>query len=134
MISRINLWYLLIFICVREKKPGLYLQWAGNKLLNMFFHKCSYKISIFDEFSYNSSVLCANFLNCYSQNNKNWLKQSQSHFHKAIRQKSYHFLVFWCILCTKTPDISSSSENTNNTSELCFKAIFLLSMTMMPGI
>ena len=41
----------------KKYKPGLYLQQAGNKLLNTFFHKCSYKISYFSELMYNSSVL-----------------------------------------------------------------------------
>ena len=54
---------LLIFIyvskkpCLNLQKPCLYLQQAGNKLLNMFFHRCSYKISCFSELAYNSSVL-----------------------------------------------------------------------------
>ena len=50
----------------KSQKPGLYLQQGGNKLLNMFFHKCSYKISCFSELAYKSSsvrTLCANLLN-----------------------------------------------------------------------
>ena len=46
----------------------------------------------------------------HSYNNKNWLKQPQSHFHYVILHKSYHFLLFWCIICMATPDILSSSK------------------------
>ena len=34
------------------------------------------------------------------------IKQPQSHFDWAIIHKRHHFLLFWCILCTTTPDIS----------------------------
>ena len=34
------------------------------------------------------------------------IKQPQSHFDWAIIHKRHHFLLFWCILCTATPDIS----------------------------
>ena len=46
-------------------------------------------------------------------NYRKWLKQRQSHFHRTVPHKSYHFLLFWCILCTATPDILTSSENIN---------------------
>ena len=39
--------------------------------------------------------------------------------------KSHHFLLFWFLLCTTIPDISSSSENINNTagvSRLSFRS------------
>ena len=61
------------YLCQKKQKPGLYLQQAGNKLLNMFFHKCSYKISCFSELPQKHWH--------HSHNNINWLKQSQSHFH-----------------------------------------------------
>ena len=41
----------------KKYKLVLYLQQAGNKLLKMFFHRRSYKISCLSEFVYNSSVL-----------------------------------------------------------------------------
>ena len=58
-VKRINLCCLLIFIYVRKKieNCGWYLQQAGNKLLNIFFHRCSHKISCFSELARNSSVL-----------------------------------------------------------------------------
>ena len=40
---------LLIFIIRKKKRPGLYHQYASNKLLNMFFHRCSFKITCFSE-------------------------------------------------------------------------------------
>ena len=48
----------------------------------------------------------------FSHNNRKWLKRPQSHFHKAFFH--HHFSLFWCILCTATSNISSSSENVNN--------------------
>ena len=42
--------------------------------------------------------------------------------------KSRHFLLFWCIFCTTTPDISISSANINNTariSRLSFRFLWL---------
>ena len=49
----------------------------------------------------------------HGHNNRKWLKQPQSHFHWAVPHKSCHFLLFRWMLCTNTPDISSSSENIN---------------------
>ena len=54
----------------------------------------------------------------HGHNNRKWLKMPQSHFHWAIPYKSYHFLLFWCMLCTATSDISSSSENINSTAHV----------------
>ena len=49
----------LYFRQEEKQKAGLHLQQADNKLLNLFFFfmRCSYKISCFREFAYNSSVL-----------------------------------------------------------------------------
>ena len=49
----------------------------------------------------------------HGRNNRKWLKQPQSHFLWAIPHQSLHFSQFWCMLCTATPNISSSSENIN---------------------
>ena len=54
----------------------------------------------------------------HGHNNRKWLKQSQSHFDWAITHKSYHFSLFWCMFCTATPDISSSSKNINSTARV----------------
>ena len=46
----------------------------------------------------------------------------------AVPSKSYHFPLFWCMLCTATPDISSSSENINSkvrVSRLSFRFLWL---------
>ena len=46
------------YLCQEKKyKPGFYLQQAGNRLLNMFFHRGSYKTFCFSELACNSSVL-----------------------------------------------------------------------------
>ena len=53
------------FYLCQEKKSSLYLQQAGNKLLSLFFHRCSYKISCFSELAYMQlQCPCANLLNC----------------------------------------------------------------------
>ena len=93
---------LFIFICQEKKqKPGLHLQWAGNKLLIMFFHRCSYEISCL--VSWHNALACANLriwtasealALWYIYNNRHSLKQPQSHFHSGIPHKSHHFLLF----------------------------------------
>ena len=60
----------------------------------------------------------------HGHNNGKWLKLPQSRFHYAIAHKSHHFLLFWCMLCTATPHISSSSENVNSTTRV-FRLSFL---------
>ena len=35
-----------------------------------------------------------------------------------IKTESHHFLLFWCMLCTATQDISSSRENVNGTARV----------------
>ena len=54
----------------------------------------------------------------YGHKNRKWLKQPQSHFHRAISQKSHQFFLFWCMLYTTIPDIPSSSENINSTARV----------------
>ena len=47
---------------------------------------------------------------------------------KVIHNKSPHFLMFWWMLCTATPDIFSSSKNINSTdrvSRLSFRFLWL---------
>ena len=64
---------------------------------------------------------------------RKWLKHPQSHFYWAIPQKSNHFLLFWCILCTTTQDISSSSKNINNMahiSKLSFRFLWLWAQSL----
>ena len=64
----------------------------------------------------------------WKKNNRKWLKQPQGHFYWAVPSKSGHFSLFWCMLCTATPDISSSSENINITaraSRLSFRFLWL---------
>ena len=64
----------------------------------------------------------------HGHNNRKWLKQPQSHFYWAVPSKSRHFSLFWCMLCTATPDISSSSENINSTARgfwLSFRFLWL---------
>ena len=86
----------------KKRKPDLHLQQTGNKLLNMFFHRCSYKISCFSELAYNSSVLnllISNLLNCLRSNgtihnNRNWLKQPQSHITNQFLTKATIFCSF----------------------------------------
>ena len=61
-------------------------------------------------------------------NNRKWLKQPESNFYWAVPSKSRHFPMFWCMLCTATPDISSSGENINSTarvSRLYFRFLWL---------
>ena len=36
-------------------------------------------------------------------------------FYWAVSSKSRHFLLFWCMFCTATPGVSSSSKNINST-------------------
>ena len=76
---------------------------------------------------------CLRSIGTIVHSNRNWLKKPQSHIHQAISHKSVYFLLFWCILCWVTPNISSSSKNINK-YDLCFQTIFLFLMTMMPGI
>ena len=59
----------------------------------------------------------------YSHNNKRWLKEPQIYFHLVIPHKSHHFWLFWCILCTATPDILSSNTK--------FQTIFPCLMTII---
>ena len=64
----------------------------------------------------------------HGHNNRRWLKQPQSHFYWAVPSKSCHFLLFWCMPCTATPDISSSRKNINSTtrvSRLSFRFLWL---------
>ena len=104
----------------KKQKPGLYLQQAGNKLLNMFFHRCSYKISCFSELAYNSSVLCVNLLNCIRSigtiviTTEIGLNSLEVIFTKQFLTKAKIFQVY-----IKTPNISSSSQNINK-QDLCF--------------
>ena len=78
-------------------------------------------------------LICSDLLNCLRSVGtmvitKKWPKQPQSHFRWAISQKSHHFLLFWCMLCTTTQDISSSSENINisaRVSRLSFRFLWL---------
>ena len=64
----------------------------------------------------------------HSHNKRKWLKRPQCHCHKANLHKSDHSSLFWCILCTVTSDISSSSKNLNNAariSSLFFRFLWL---------
>ena len=63
-----------------------------------------------------------------SVGNRKWLKQFQSHFHWSILYKSHHFSRFWCIVCTATPNISSSNKNINNTARVSRLFPFLMAM------
>ena len=36
----------------------------------------------------------------HNHNNRNWLKQPQSHFHQTTPHKSHHFWMVWYIFCT----------------------------------
>ena len=48
--------------------------------------------------------------------------------------KSCHFFLLWCMHCTATPDISSSSENMNSTacvSRLSFRFLWLWNITIL---
>ena len=54
----------------------------------------------------------------HSHNNRKWLKQPQSLFHRGIPRKSHHFLLLWYMLCMATPDSSSSSKNINSTARV----------------
>ena len=57
---------------------------------------------------------------------KNWLIS----YKYAIPPKSDYFSLFWCLLCTATPDISRSTENINSTarvSRLSFRLLWLWS-------
>ena len=112
----------IIFIYLRKKiEIWLYLQQAGIKLLNIFFHRCSYKISCFSAWvGVQLQCPCANLLNCLrsvgtivatTKIDYNSLKVI---FPKQFLTKTTIFLLFWCILCMATPDMSSSSENINN--------------------
>ena len=71
----------------KKQKPGLYLQQAGNKLLNMFFYRCSYKISCFSVSWHTTPVPLRKSSELpqkhwhHSHNNINGLKQPQGHFH-----------------------------------------------------
>ena len=60
----------------------------------------------------------------------NWLRRADSiaTATKKIFTESSHFWLLWCIPWTATPDISSSSENINNTtgvSRLSFRFLWL---------
>ena len=64
----------------------------------------------------------------HGHNNRKWLKQPKSHFYRAVPSKSCHFSLFWCMLCTVIPNISSSGENINSTahlSRLSFRFLWL---------
>ena len=130
------MYVLYSFWFMSGKKIGIYLPQAGNKLLNMFFF-IGVALPIVSWRTIPVSLCQSSELPQkhwhHSHNNRNWLKQPQSHFHLAIPHRSYHFSLFWCILCTVTPDISSSGENINK-YDLGFRTIFLFLMTMVPGI
>ena len=61
----------------------------------------------------------------HSHSNRKWLHSLKSHFHRAIPHKNHHFSLFWCILCTVTPDTLSSSKNINNMARVSFLLRFL---------
>ena len=64
----------------------------------------------------------------YSHNNRIGKKSVNAIFIKKFLTESNHFLLFWCIPCTATPETSSSSENINNTarvSRLSFRFLWI---------
>ena len=44
------------YLSEKKQKPGLYLRQGGNKLLNMFFRRCNYRICRFSELAYSTPV------------------------------------------------------------------------------
>ena len=105
--------------------------YAGSVLVKApFFHRYWF---IYFDYSANydtQRVFVINFLisndllNCFRSVativniNRKWLKQPQNHFNLGSSQKSQHFLLFRCILCMATPDISIFRENLNNTARV----------------
>ena len=85
------------YLCQGKKqKPGLYLQQAGNKLLNMFLIDVAIQLAVLISWRTTPVSLCKSSKLPQkhwhrSHNNRNWLKQPQIHFHKAIPPKSYQF-------------------------------------------
>ena len=69
-------------------------------------------------------LICSNLRNCLRSigtiiiTTETGLKQPQSHFVLAILHKSHHFSQFWCMFCTATLNISTSSEHINNTTHV----------------
>ena len=56
------------------------------------------------------------------------VKTASKSFSPSSPSKSNHFSLFWCMLCTATPDISSSSKNINSTARvfrLSFRFLWL---------
>ena len=70
----------------------------------------------------------------WKKNNRKWLKQPQGHFYWAVPSKSGHFSLFWCMLCTATPDISSSSENINSTARVSRQSFRFLWLLLYCGL
>ena len=124
----------IFYLCQEKQKPGLYLKQADNELLNMFFHRCSYKISCSSELAYNISVLALIFWTAsealvqviVTETDENSLKVIFTQ--QFLTKASYHFLLFWCILCAATPNIRYFKFTNKNISKygLCFQTICFL--------
>ena len=108
---------LLFFLC---NFCSLFSYVGGVLAKESFFHRYWF---IYFDYSANydtQRVFVINFLisndllNCF----RKWLKQPQNHFNSGSSQKSQHFLLFRCILCMDTPDISIFRENLNNTARV----------------
>ena len=62
----------------------------------------------------------------HDHNNRNCLKQPQCYFHWIIPYKTHHLLLFWCMLCTATPNISISSKNINHAARVSILSFHFL--------
>ena len=114
----------LLFLC--------FFSYAGGALVSKqpTFIRCYWFINFGYSENYNTQkafviifLICSDLLNCLRSVGtivitREWLKKPQSHFYWAIHLKSHHFSLFWYILCTATPDISSSSKNINNATRV----------------
>ena len=88
---------LLIFICQEKKqKHGLYLQWAGKELLNMFFHRCNNQISCLMSWCNSSNVLVLIFASELPQ--KHWLYNIFIKQQKMTKTDSKWFSPFFAVL------------------------------------
>ena len=77
----------------KKQKPDFYLQQAGGKLLNMIFHRCSYKISCFSELAYSSSVLVLIFSTIASivTNKTSFSQESWDESNKMMKSQKKKF-------------------------------------------
>ena len=115
---------LLLFLC----NVCSFFSYAGVVQVTNLFSRCYWYIFVI------IFLICSDLLNSLRNvgtiviTTKKGLNNLKVIFTEQFVTKNHCFSLFWCILCTSTPDISSSSKNINNkgrVSRLSFGFLWL---------